>query len=134
MKARKIWIGHWVLGVAALHVAFGAVMGAGVMRGMLERGLFNSVDGNPMAMAITWFMLFGVPLALLGMTITALERAQALEAVARPMGWALLALLAVCALLMPMSGFWLFLPPAIALLRRAAPAASQRAASASASV
>ena len=61
----RIWIGHWLMGVAALHTVFAVVVFGKVLRTMAERGLFNSVGTDPLVGAVTWFVLFGFVLALL---------------------------------------------------------------------
>jgi len=74
MKSRKIWMGRWLIAVALLHTVVGLVLGAPVLRDIVERGLFNTVtDDRPLTGMVAWFMLFGVVLALLGMAIDALE-------------------------------------------------------------
>lgn len=117
MKERKIWIGRWLVGVAALHTLFGVVMGAQVLAGIAGRGVFNSVGDDPMAGLVVWFLLFGAIMALLGMAVTMLERAAHFNGSrGLGIGTALLTLAGV--ILMPVSGFWLAFPPAIALMRR----------------
>ncbi len=117
MKSRKVWIGRWLIAMAVLHTVVGVVMGAPVLLDIAKRGVFNTVtDDRPLVGMVAWFLLCGVVLALLGMAINSLERsahfpgARALGA-----GTALLSLLGV--VLMPVSGFWLAFPPAIALMR-----------------
>lgn len=117
MKERKIWIGRWLLGVAVLHTLFGLAIGTRAMSDIARRGVFNSVGEDPMVGVIVWFLLFGAIMALLGMAVTMLERAAHFRgARGLGVGTALLALVGV--ILMPVSGFWLAFPPAIALMRR----------------
>ncbi|MGQ3054012.1 MAG: DUF6463 family protein [Roseateles sp.] len=115
--ARRPWIGPWLMLVAVIHTVFGLVVFAPVLSGMLERGLFNSVGSDAMAGAVTWFMLFGGPLALVGWQVWSAERRAAWVEL-RVLGWGILALTILGLLLMPMSGFWLALPAAWGLLRR----------------
>ena len=66
--------------------------------------------------AVVWFVLFGVLFALLGWAILLAERNAALAPVPlRGLGAGLLALTVLGIVLMPSSGFWLALPPALAL-------------------
>ena len=116
MKERKIWIGRWLLGVAALHTVFGLVIGAPVLAGIAKGGVFDTVGADPMVGVIVWFLFFGAIMALLGMAVTMLERAAHFHgARGLGIGTALLALAGV--ILMPVSGFWLAFPPAVALMR-----------------
>lgn len=117
MKERKIWIGRWLIGVAVLHTLFGLAMGAPVLAGVGRRGVFNSVGNDPLAGMVAWFLLFGAIMALLGMAVSMLERAAQFKgARALGIGTGLMTLAGV--ILMPVSGFWLAFPPAIALMRR----------------
>lgn len=115
--SRRPWIGPWLLIVAVVHTVFGLVFFAPVLGSMLERGLFNSVGSDAMAGAVTWFLLFGGPLALVAWQVWLTER-RAASAELRVMGWCILALTALGLLLMPASGFWLALPAVWGLLRR----------------
>lgn len=116
-SSKRAWLGHWLLGVAALHTVFALVVFSGVYRAVLERGLINTVGRDPMVAAAVWFMLFGFVLALQALAITALERAGE-HGVLRRQGWGLLAMALLGVALMPTSGFWLAFPPALVLLSR----------------
>lgn len=111
------WIGRWVMLVAALHMVVGLVMLWNPLKGMVAAGLLNSVGEDPMRGVAAWFMLFGGPLLALGLAIDSLEKHQVIGAM-QTLGWMMLLLCATGALLMPVSGFWLCLPPGMALLRR----------------
>lgn len=115
---KRPWIGRWLLGVAALHTLFGLAAFPPVLRQLWQLGVFDSVGADPLRGAAVWFLLFGAPLALLAWVITPLERQRAAAPLLRQLGGGLLALALLGILLMPVSGFWLALPPALALLRR----------------
>jgi ABC-type transport system involved in multi-copper enzyme maturation permease subunit len=117
MQKRKIWIGRWLIFVAIGHTVVGLMFGTPVLLKMLERGLFNSVGSEPVTGMFTWFFLFGAVLALLGMAIHAIERSDSLAST-RALGIGLMLLTVLGVVLMPVSGFWLAFPAAIALLRR----------------
>lgn len=119
----RIWIGYWLMGVAALHTAFAGLVFAKVLLTIVQRGVFNSVGEDPLMGAVTWFVLFGLCLALLALAVTALERSGQAE-VLRKLGLGLLLLCALGLVLMPASGFWLAIPPALAMLRRRAAAST----------
>lgn len=113
--ATRPWKGRWLLTVALLHTVAAAVLFAPQWQALWQRGVFNAVAGDAHMGNAIWFLLFGAVLALLAWEVTALERSQPAVAL-RPMGWCLLALVLAGVVLMPVSGFWLVLPPAIAML------------------
>jgi hypothetical protein len=113
---RQTWKGLWLLGVAVLHTVFAVVVFQPQMREIVERGVFDSVGTDPMRGAVSWFVLFGGLFALLGWAVMLVERQAALAPVPlRALGAGLLALALLGIVLMPASGFWLVLPPALAL-------------------
>ncbi|RQO81115.1 hypothetical protein DBV10_16570 [Acidovorax sp. FJL06] len=108
-----------MLAVAAVHTAFAAVVFLPQLQEIARRGVFDSVGTDPMVGAVAWFVLFGGVLALLGWAVLLLERHAVLAPVPlRPLGMGVLALTVLGIVLMPASGFWLALPPALALCRR----------------
>ena len=113
----KHWNGPWLMGVAVIHTGFAIAMFGGVLRGVVARGVFDSVGADPMVGAVVWFVLFGVMVFVCGLAVAALDRATGGE-LPRPLGWSLLALASLGVVLMPASGFWLAFPPAIAILVR----------------
>ncbi|PWF48408.1 DUF6463 family protein [Massilia glaciei] len=127
MKNKKIWIGRWIIFVAAGHSLLGLAVFSKVLVRMFERGVFNSVGADPGANLATWFLMFGAVLALLGMALNALERHQDFPA-ARSLGVGILLMTIAGVVLVPVSGFWLALPAAIALVwQRKAPVAAAMA-------
>lgn len=114
------WIGRWLIGVSVLHTGFALVVYQPVLTRITRHGVFNSVGQDPTIGAVAWFVLFGLALFIAGLALSALER-HGPGAVPRSLGWSLLALVLLGLLLMPASGFWLALPPALALLRRPSP-------------
>jgi hypothetical protein len=113
---RTRWIGRWVMAVAALHTVVGLFMLQTPLSAMASAGWFDSVGLDPMRGVAAWFMLFGGPLLGLGLAIDTLEQRPATR-VMPILGWLLLLLCATGALWMPVSGFWLCIPPGLALLR-----------------
>lgn len=112
---RAAWKGLWLLAVAAVHTVFAAIVFLPQWQDIVQRGVFDSVGSDPMRGAVVWFGLFGAALALLGWAIMLLERSPAPPAALRPLGMGVLALALLGIALMPASGFWLALPPALAL-------------------
>lgn len=116
------WKGPWLLAVAALHTAYAAAAFPEPLAALWRDGLVDSVGSDPLRGAVTWFVLFGAVLALLGLGVLQLERTR--TTVPRTLGVGLLALALLGIALMPASGFWLALPPALALLRHGPPQVS----------
>lgn len=110
------WKGPWLVAVAAVHTVFAAIVFLPQWQDIVRRGVFDSVGSDPMRGAVAWFGLFGAALALLGWAIALLERSPApVPAALRPLGMGVLALTLLGIVLMPASGFWLALPPSLAL-------------------
>jgi hypothetical protein len=111
------WIGRWLMVVGALHVGYGLTKHATQWRDIAAAGFFDAVAGHAARGHAAWFLLCGPVLLLAGLVLDALEasrvRAPALA------GIAALVLIVFGLVLMPRSGFWLAIPPAIALTLRA---------------
>lgn len=108
------WKGRWVMAVALVHTAFALVMFGSDLAALVREGLIDTVGNGARRGAVVWFLLFGPALWLAGQGIDALEARQ--QPLPRAMGVTLLFLVALGAALMPASGFWLALPPALAML------------------
>jgi hypothetical protein len=114
MSLPRIWIGRWVVGVAILHTLFGIAVFHPTLLAMVQNGLWDSVGTDPMAGAVSWFLLFGIAMLAAGLAINTLERSAVRPPIA--LGITLL-LMTVCGvILMPASGFYLLLPAIAALL------------------
>lgn len=111
------WIGRWLIGVSAGHTLFAVVMFNEDLLSVVRRGVFNTVGTDPMVAAVVWFVLFGAILFICGLAVSALEKSSP-SPLPKSLGWSLLALAMLGVILMPMSGFWLVFPPAIAVLAR----------------
>lgn len=112
----KRWIGPWLIGVSVLHTLFAIVVFHRPYSALIDRGFVNAVGSDPMTGAVVWFFLFGIALFLCGVAVYALERASV--PTPKLLGWGLLVLAVLGVTLMPASGFWLVLPPAIAIVLR----------------
>ena len=111
----KKWVGRWLIGVAAIHTVFAAAFFGEVLASIVKRGVFNTVGTDPMTGAVVWFVLFGAMLFVCGLAIAELEESSS-NCLPKSIGWSLLAMAVVGITLMPVSGFWLVFPPAIAML------------------
>ena len=113
----RIWIGYWLLAVAVLHTLYAGWRFGPIYANIAQRGVINTVGRDPLTGAAVWFALFGAGMALIAMAIIPLELRQQ-HAALRPLGVGLLLLCTLGIALMPVSGFWLVLPAAIAMLQR----------------
>ncbi|MEQ1511022.1 MAG: DUF6463 family protein [Sphingopyxis sp.] len=113
----KRWIGRWIIAVSALHTLFGVLAFAPVLRAMLNAGLWNSVGADPVRGAVAWFLLAGGFMLVGGLAVDACERSNE-DCPFAGIGWGLLIVTAIAILLMPISGAWLLLPPALAMILR----------------
>jgi hypothetical protein len=82
---------------------------------MLFDGILNTVDSHSERGLVFWFLLMSPLLLMLGQLCLFL--AERGIAPPRWLGLEVLALTVCSALLMPVSGFWLLIPPAGLLLR-----------------
>jgi hypothetical protein len=105
------------MAVSAIHFAFGLLVFRHQLQHIAQAGWLGGVGRDPMHGAVTWFMLFSPPLMMTGLAIHSLERQGA--ALPPALAWWLLGTAALGVALMPASGFYLVLPPAIAILFRA---------------
>lgn len=102
------------MAVSVLHLMVAMVVFEKTFISLFQAGIFNTVGTNPVAGVAVWFAFFGLILWVLGMAVDALE---SLGISPRPIGWGLMVMIIIGVVLMPASGFWLAIPPAIALLR-----------------
>lgn len=110
----KHWIGIWLMATASIHLGSVVFGHSAVFLRVVERGIFNTVEGDPVVGAFVWSLLFGAVAFIGGLAVSALERSSGV--IPKSLGWSLLALACVGAVLVPVSGFWLIFPPAIAVL------------------
>ncbi len=111
------WIGRWIVAVSVLHTGFGFVVFWPVVTAIGEAGVWNSVGQDPMRAAVAWFILSGFCMAALGFAVDALEQASR-PMLLQPAGFALGLFMLAGIVLMPVSGFWLLLPPLVAMIRK----------------
>lgn len=111
----KRWIGRWVVAVAVLHAVIGLMAFAPVLQAMMGDGLWNSVGVDVTRALAMWFLLGGGFMLVCGLAIDACERSAQAPSL-RSTGWGLLVVTLVTIALVPTSGAWLLLPPAIAMV------------------
>lgn len=111
------WIGRWLMAVSVIHFTFGLLVFPDQLVRIARSGWLGGLEHDPMLAAVTWFMLFSPPLMMAGIAIHAIERQGLL--LPRALAWWLLGTVAIGIALMPVSGFYLVLPAAFAILSRA---------------
>lgn len=119
----QIWIGRWLVAVAIVHTGFAVFVFAPELGEIARRGFFGGVEADMRLAAVTWFVLSGALLFIVGLAVSALERSNPAQLPAS-VGWSLLALALLGIALMPASGFYFVLVPAVAVVlkgRRAGP-------------
>ena len=128
-KTPRITVGQVVLAIAALHTVVGLLIGLGLdptvpfdgsppLTAMWNDGILASVGQDPRRVGLTWFLLWGFVLALVGLLAHQMERAGLV--LTRSFAAAFGALCVLGVVLMPASGFWLGIVPVGLALRRSA--------------
>lgn len=108
---RKITSGDTLTAVGVLHLSFGLVSYRETLGEMVREGLVDAVKDDPAREAAFWFLTCGASLVLTGLLAGWTERRTGtLPASTAPM---LLGIGAVGVTLMPRSGFWALLVPAV---------------------
>ncbi|UOQ52553.1 DUF6463 family protein [Hymenobacter cellulosivorans] len=112
----KRWIGRTLIGIGLLHTVFAIMVFSPIWAALVREGLLNTVNRQLQREAAYWFLFFGFVVLLLGALIDWCE-AQGSRLPAF-LGWGLLAMTVVGVAVMPVSGMWLALIPAIGLIRQ----------------
>lgn len=111
----KNWIGRSLIGISIIHTTVAVLAFGNVVHSIFQRGVFNTVGTDPATAAVAWSVLFGAMLFVCGLAVSTLERTSP-GMLPKRLGWSLLVPVTLGVVLMPASGFWLALPPAIAIL------------------
>jgi hypothetical protein len=114
---KKPWIGRALIAVGVIHTLFGLVSFRGTLGQLVSEGLWNTVHGQPEREYAFWFLVTGLMLLLFGGLVHSNERGG--RRLPPAIAWGLLLLTVAIVVIMPVSGGWLLLPPAIgAVLKR----------------
>lgn len=113
----KPWIGRALIAVGVIHTLFGLISFQSILGQLVSEGLWNTVHGQPEREYAFWFLVTGLMLLLFGGLVHSNERDG--RRLPPAIAWGLLLLTVAMVLIMPVSGGWLLLPPAIgAVLKR----------------
>jgi hypothetical protein len=111
----KRWIGRWIIGTSTIHTVFAFAVYSEIWLKIIHNGVFNTVKGDPAIGAPVLFLLWGLLFYAFGFTIDALEK-RGITPLPKSLGWGLLLNAIIAVVLIPVSGFWLLFPPAVAVI------------------
>lgn len=112
----KKWIGKVIILIGVIHLIFGFITFRAAWAEMLQQGFFNTVAGHLGHNIAFWFIAFAFLTLILGGLIDWCEGNK--QPLPRFLGWSLLALSFSGVVMMPISGWWLLLIPAIGSIRQ----------------
>jgi len=113
---RRRWIGRSIIAISIIHTIFAFVVFWMPIQQILADGLFNVVGEDPMRGAVTWFFFAGIFMAATGFAVDLIEK-SGVHMSLRPLGIFLLIFTILGIIMMPVSGFWLILLPAVGMIR-----------------
>jgi len=116
MKNKKNWIGNWIIITSILHTLFAVFMFIDTWSVIFNQGLFADITVNSEIGGVLFFFFYGLLLFIFGLTIRTLENSNII--LPKIIGYGLLGCTVIALLFVPLSGFWLLLPPAFAILKR----------------
>ena len=110
-----------LIAITVIHLACTPLVYGQGLGDIIDDGVLNAVETGPTGIdargAAFWYVAAGLGVVVLGYLTWWVERR--IEALPAGLGWLLVAFTVINVVLVPFSGFWLFLPPAIVVLRRA---------------
>ncbi len=113
---RNRWFGRAILFIAALHTVGAVLIFGPVWSDVLADGLAGTIllFGDSARMSAFWFLFAGLFLGFVGGLIDWIESREL--PVPAAVGWALALLTAAGIAMMPVSGFWMLLVPAVGMI------------------
>ena len=114
-RGPRTWIGRWIRGVGLLQTALSVLIYQDRLGGIFADGVFNALASVPSRALAVWSVVAGVLLMLVGGLVERLEAVP--ERLPGWLGGTLLGMGVLGVALVPVSGFWRLLPPAVAALR-----------------
>lgn len=117
VSGAKRHVGLMLMLTGFLHVIYGLIAYASQLQPLVTEGLWGTVADDQWDRGTAfWFTMFGFLLMLLGYMVDWLIKKKGIVPPAA-LGWMLLSVCLIGAIVMPASGFWLGLPQAWLLLR-----------------
>ena len=115
--------GSLLIAIGILHCIVGVIGGLDYLGEIGQAGFFDSIGSEYPRIAVFWFMFSGFLLILFGQLARSVERSQRRQ-LPQFVGWELLVISIIGAILIPISGFWLLMALAINIIIAAKRAAS----------
>ena len=113
----KLWkySGTLLMATGVLHIILAIIRNYNIYREIFLDKLLNSVSNDVQRSLAFWFLMIGVLLILWGQTLQYYIKRESQPA---PLftGYALLIMSIIGCLMIPISGFWLFLPQAFIII------------------
>jgi len=108
------WIGKSIIIIAIIHSVFGFVVFSPAISAIFSSGLLNTVNGQSDREWAFWFIACGFTWFLLGWLIDLIEKSS----LHIPLAFRIVTflLVGISVAIMPASGFWLGLIPAVGLM------------------
>ena len=111
--------GYLLIATGIIHNSIGLVMGWSILQGMHEAGWWNTVEPageiDFARSAMIWFLLVGFFWMLLGYLMHQWVR-HTQRPLPASLGWGMLAAGVSVAIVLPVSGAWLFIPQGLLIL------------------
>jgi len=113
----KLWrlSGIFILATAVIHTVFAFVFGWTVMVDIAREGVFNTVPPHMDREAFLWFFIAGFILFMFGLVCHWIIKTSN-KPLPAFIGWWMLVLMIIIAVLEPASGWCLFLPTALIII------------------
>jgi len=113
----KLWkcSGIFLIATGIIHTIFGIIVGKYILFAILKSGIFDAIDIESSRELIFWFLICGVLIIALGHILHYyIQKEQ--KSAPKLLGYYLLGLSIIGCVVMPASGFWLFIPQSLIIL------------------
>jgi hypothetical protein len=117
-QATKLWkySGVFLLATGILHSFVGIAMSKNELWGIVKDGLFNVAKEGDLATGLAfWFLVCGIIIIFFGHTLHHYIKKEQKPA-PKFLGCYLLGMSVIGCIIMPVSGFWLFIPQALIII------------------
>ncbi len=106
--------GRLLMAIAIIHAVYGTWRGRAALVAIVQDGFFNAVDGHRDRSLTFWFLFASPMMFMIGQLTSWIETQPGI--IPAVLGWELLVVSLIGAVLMPISGFWLLLATSVLLL------------------
>ena len=116
-KSTKWWqlSGILLLATGILHTIVAIMLGGEYLLAIIQKGLWNGIDGNIGHGFAVWFLVCGILCMFLGLMVHAYIKRVG-ESAPLWLGYGLLIMSVAGCIVDPVSGFWLFIPQALIII------------------